>query len=148
MSVFWQCLVWFSFPFHIAGWRMDGWWQKWFSGWLAHGHVRGTAPPGNAIYCQHASAGTAVLLCNGVKPSHCAQYSNIELDWNALSVLNDDQGKRTCCKTKTLHDYPRTSSGGPKCFQMFPFFILPFTTTWSQFLEICHSGCGPKRNTS
>ena len=80
-SFFWQHLVWLSLPLHIAGWRMDGWWQKWFSGWLAHGHVRGTAPPGNAIYCQHAWAGTALLVRGGVKTSRCTPYSNIELDW-------------------------------------------------------------------
>lgn len=102
-SFFWQRLVVFFFfflLFHIAGWRMDGRWQKWFSGWLAHGHVGGAAPPGNAIYCQHASAGTAVLLCSGVKPSHCTQYSNIELDWIHLVSWMTVKAKRLIAKSR------------------------------------------------
>ena len=119
--------IWFGFSllFHIAGWRMDGWWQKWFSGWLAHGHVRGTAPPGNAIYCQHASAGTAILSCNGVKTSHCIPYSNIELDWIHLVSQTTINAKGLSVKSgyyTTIHELHLGDQNVLKCYLFY--FVL------------------------
>lgn len=128
----------FPLPFHTAGWRMDGWWQKRFSGWLAHGHVRGTAPPGNAIYCQHASAGTALLVCRAVK---LPTASNIQYwAWlNTLGVSSDTEIKAKGLSVKsryymTVHNF----ISGTKVFWNSTFCALPLTT---QFLEIpCHCG--------
>lgn len=82
--------------FVLAGWRLDGWWQKRLPGWPPHGYVGATTPSGDAVHRKHAPAGTVNpsqshswcpsggISVNHISACHC-MTSNISI-MNSVSV--------------------------------------------------------------